>query len=51
MYKLYNLITPKSFKARLVKVTMDDASKKKIAPFYGILLEDEKQMAQRNKRK
>ena len=49
VYKLYNLITPKSFKARLVKVTMDDASKKKIAPFYGILLEDEKQMAQRNK--
>jgi len=49
VYKLYNLITPKSFKARLVNVTIDDASKKKIAPFYGILLEDEKQMAQRNK--
>jgi len=49
VYKLYNVITPKSFKTRLVRVTIDDASKKKPASFYGILLEDEKQMAQRNK--
>jgi len=48
VYKLYNLITPKSFKARLVKVILDDASKKKQTNFYGILLEDEKQMAKRN---
>ena len=48
VYKLYNLITPKSFRARLVKVILDDASKKKQTSFYGILLEDEKQMAQRN---
>ncbi len=48
VYKLYNLITPKSFRARLVKGVLDDASKKKQTSFYGILLEDEKQMAQRN---
>ncbi len=49
VYKLYNFITPKSLKARLVRVTMDDASRKKPVSFYGILLEDEKQMAERNK--
>ena len=49
IYKLYNLITPKSFKAKLVRVTLDDASRKKPVSFYGILLEDENQMAQRNK--
>jgi hypothetical protein len=49
-YKLYNLVTPKSFKARLVRVVLDDASKGKATdPFYGILLEEEKQMAKRNK--
>lgn len=49
LYKLYNLVTPKSFKARLVKVTMDDTYKKKQTSFYGILLEDEDHMARRNK--
>ena len=50
VYKLYNLVTPKSFRARLVKVTMEDAKNKKaVTPFYGILLEEEKQMAKRNK--
>jgi hypothetical protein len=48
VYKLYNLITPKSFRARLVKLILDDASRKKQTSLYGILLEDEKQMAQRN---
>jgi hypothetical protein len=49
VYKIYNLITPKSFKARLVKVTMADKNNKSSAPpFYGILLEEEKQMAKRN---
>lgn len=48
VYKLYNLITPKSFRARLVRVTMNNEPKKKMASFFGILLEDEKQMAQRN---
>jgi hypothetical protein len=50
VYKLYNLVTPKSFRARLVKVKLEDArNKKSIAPFYGILLEEEKQMAKRNR--
>jgi len=49
-YKLYNVVTPKSFKARLVKVVLEDAAKGKTTdPFYGILLEEEKQMAKRNK--
>jgi hypothetical protein len=49
-YKIYNLVTPKSFRARLVKVKLeDDRNKKPVTPFYGILLEEEKQMAKRNK--
>lgn len=49
VYKLYNLITPKSFKTRLVRVQLiDTKNKKKSQPFYGILLEEEKQMAKRN---
>lgn len=48
-YKIYNLVTPKSFRARLVKVSLEDAkNKKSVAPFYGILLEEEAQMAKRN---
>ena len=49
VYKLYNLVTPNSFKARLVKVKLDDTKNKKTgAVFYGILLEEEKEMAKRN---
>jgi len=49
VYKLYNLITPKSFRARLVKVVFQDTVKNKSSiPYYGILLEEEKQMAKRN---
>ena len=49
VYKLYNLVTPKSFRARLVRIRLNDANNKKAAsPFYGILLEEEKQMAKRN---
>ena len=49
VYKLYNLITPRSFNARLVKVTFQDTVKNKTSlPYYGILLEEEKQMAKRN---
>ncbi len=49
VYRLYNLVTPKSFRARLVRVQLiDDQSKKPADPFYGILLEEEKQMAKRN---
>jgi hypothetical protein len=50
VYKIYNLVTPKSFKARLVSVELYDTKKKKsTSPFYGILLEEDKQMAKRNK--
>ena len=50
VYKLYNLLTPKSFKARLVKLLVEDEKNKKTTgPFFGILLEEEKQMAKRNK--
>ena len=49
VYKLYNLVTPKSFRARLVKTTFYDTLKKKeITSAYCIMLEEEKQMAQRN---
>jgi hypothetical protein len=49
VYKLYNLVTPKSFRARPVKVKLeDDKNKKQVTPFFGILLEEEKQMAKRN---
>lgn len=49
VYKLYNLVTRESFRARLVKVTLDDDKRKKaITPFYGILLEEEGQLAKRN---
>ncbi len=49
VYKLYNLVTPKSFRARLVKVQLDgDRNKKLPDPFYGILLEEERQAARRN---
>ncbi len=49
VYKLYNLITPKSFKARLVKVIYQDTVKNNSSdPYYGILLEEEEQMAARN---
>jgi hypothetical protein len=49
VYKLYNLVTPKSFRARLVKVTLEETKQKKnAAAVYGILLEEEEQMAKRN---
>ncbi len=50
VYKIYNLITPRSFRARLVQVKLEDPKAKKLPdPFYGILVEEEKQMAARNK--
>ncbi|MGY6741687.1 MAG: hypothetical protein ACXIUQ_03050 [Cecembia sp.] len=50
VYKLYNLITPNSFRAQLVKIELDDEVLKPRlrGPFYGILLEEEDQMAARN---
>ena len=50
VYKIYNLITPMSFRVRLVRIDLEDAkSKKQAEPFYGFLIEDEKHMAARNK--
>ncbi len=50
VYKMYNLITPKSFNARLVKVVFQDTVKSKSTQaHYGILLEEEQQMAIRNR--
>jgi len=52
VYKLHNLITPKSFRARLVKVIYEDTVKNKSSdPYYGILLEEDKQVAKRNQSK
>ena len=49
VYKLYNLITPESFRARLVRVIYQDTVKDKSSdPSYAFLLEEEKQMAKRN---
>ena len=49
VYKLYNLVTTESLRARLVRVKLQDEKNKKQYPvFFGILLEDEKQMAKRN---
>ncbi len=48
-YKLYNMLTPKSFLARLVKVDyIDSASRLKQDTHYGIFLEGEDEMAKRN---
>jgi hypothetical protein len=49
VYKMYNLLTPESLRARLVRIQCYDTKKKKELPsFYGILLEDSKTMAKRN---
>ena len=49
-YKIYNLLEQKSYRARLVKVTYDD-TRKKLKGFsqYAFILEDDKDMAKRNK--
>jgi hypothetical protein len=48
VYKLYNLLTPKSYRARLARVTFYDTEKKKETTFYSVLLEEDEQMAKRN---
>jgi len=50
VYKMYNLVTPKSFRARLVKFSMisNESKGKNIESLFGILLEEEDQMAKRN---
>lgn len=49
-YKINNILTPKSFKVRLVKLNFEDSSNKiKVKePFFAFLIEDEDQMAERN---
>jgi hypothetical protein len=48
VYKLFNLITPKSYRARLTRVILKDSVRKKETSFYGMLLEQDEQMAERN---
>ena len=49
VYKMYNLLSPKSFNVRLVKVIYQDTVRDKSSDaYYGILIEDEDQMATRN---
>ena len=49
IYKIYNLITEKSLRARLLKISyVDSAGKKKPISNYAFLLEDVKDMAKRN---
>jgi hypothetical protein len=50
VYKLYNLLTDFSFRARLAKVTYQDSTgKRDTETKYGFLLEDENSVARRNK--
>jgi hypothetical protein len=51
VYKLYNLISPKSFNVRLLKVTLDDNALRplKRGPFYAFIIEEEEQLAERNR--
>lgn len=49
VYKIYNLLTPISFKVRLVNIKLEqDGKNKNPESFYAFLLEDEKQLATRN---
>jgi hypothetical protein len=47
-YRIYNLLTPRSFRARLVKATyIDAATKKPITTRHGMFIEDEDDVAKR----
>ncbi len=49
-YKLYNLLTPMSFRVRMLRVTYEDSKgKKKPYTQYGFFIEDVDDMAYRNK--
>lgn len=49
VYKLYNQITPYSFKTRLVKINYADSrNPKRLFTAYGFLIENEDEMAARN---
>lgn len=48
-YRIYNLVTPESFRVRLARITLNDTKKKNISePFYAFLVEDAQQLAGRN---
>ena len=50
VYKIYNIISGMSFRAKLVLVDFEDSSmRRKTETHYCILLEDEKKVAERNK--
>jgi hypothetical protein len=47
-YRIHNLLTPRSFRARLAKVTyVDVTSKKRYPPRYGMFIEDDDDVAKR----
>jgi hypothetical protein len=47
-YRIFNLFTPRSFRARLVKVTYADPKRSQApAPRYGVLLENDEDVARR----
>ena len=49
-YRTYNLLTDRSFRARLAKVTyIDSVGRRKAITRYGFFIEDEKKMANRNR--
>lgn len=49
VYKLYNLVNEHSFRARLARIVYEDTRRGRTTePLYGIILEDEDQMAERN---
>ena len=49
VYKMYNILTPESIRARLVRIECyDTKKKKKLQDLYGIILEEDKAMAERN---
>lgn len=48
VYKLYNLLTPKSYRVRLARTTFRDTVKGKETSFFSFLLEEDEQMAKRN---
>lgn len=50
VYKMYQLLTEKSFGVGLVQITLEDSTGKikNNGPFYGFLIEEEAQMAARN---
>jgi hypothetical protein len=48
VYRMFNLLTEMSFRARLAQVTYIDSVKRKVENHYGILLEDADDVAGRN---